>query len=117
MQEQLTQLQIQVEQIQSKMDGNAYSSDIPRDFETALRERLNINTSLTDSVIAGTKQLTSGTTTITDSRIKTTSVIVITSFSSASPAIQYAATCSNGFATIFEQSGTSNDTLNYIIIL
>lgn len=67
-------------------------------------------------LLKGFAQLSAGSVTITNSRIKTTSVIVVTSQDSGTgPNI--AAICNAGNARIFEASGGRTDVVNYIIAI
>jgi len=120
MQDQITQLQQKVADMQSKIDSINQSSDIDRDTETALRERLSTDNSLLKGIMMwGVATMTDKTTyssvTITDTRIKATSVGVACETANSSPDVPYMI-MSSGSATIYTQSGGNTSNMNYIII-
>lgn len=110
------QLQKQVTELTKRLDELTKANSIPKNVEDAFRARLAFG--LSDLMLWGFATMpgtASSSVVITDSRIKTTSVIVVTTTNYINPQV-FSAVCSTGFATIYTSAGFDSAAWNYMII-
>ena len=115
----LITLQKNIDELKKRLDQLSSSSDIPRNVETAFKERLGLSVSSTSTIISGVVTTdNSGAATITDSRIKSTSSITVTPQQmSSGTAHEYSAGCSTGSANISSYGAEYQSCpFNYVII-
>jgi len=111
-------LQKQIDDLKNRLNNLDNSSSIPRNVETAFKERLGLNTS-TNQIISGTITTDgSGNATISNGSIKATSVICITANGTSTGGFSYAAYCTVGTGHIYSTGAVyQNCQFFYIIIV
>ena len=104
------------ESVTSQIDPNRINQlDYPLDQDS----KDLINQAVQEVTLFGVVSLSSGTATITDSRITANSVIVVTSTLSHNGGVNntIGASCFAGYATFSELTGTYSDPVNYVIYI
>lgn len=111
--------QKQIDALTTRLNLLEKSSDIPRNVETAFRERLGLANASTTILSGKVTTNGSGSADILDTRILATSVIVVTPTSmGATTTAEYLAICIAGQGEIRSQGSEYQSVdFNYIIIL
>lgn len=115
----MDKIQNQLDDLDTRLSQIETASQIPRNLETALLERLGHGGELMKYISKwGTATLASGAVTISDGNIKPTSIVVITPQTgiSSNPSVDLYAVCSTGVAAITSTLGSDSRVINYLII-